>query len=83
MKVIFSESAFRQLSKLEKSIQERISEKLDFYLSQHNPLEFSEKLTDSKFGQWRYRVGDYRILFDINSDKIVILKIGHRKNIYK
>ncbi|KKR37618.1 MAG: Addiction module toxin, RelE/StbE family, partial [Parcubacteria group bacterium GW2011_GWC2_40_31] len=31
---------------------------------------------------WRYRVGDYRILFDINGDKIIILKIGHRKNIY-
>ena len=82
MKIIFSESAFRQLLKLEKIIQQRISNKLDFYISQRAPLEFSEKLTDSKFGQWRYRVGDYRILFDINSDKIIILKIGHRKNIY-
>lgn len=83
MKIIFSESAFRQLSKLEKSIQKRIIDKLDFYASQNNPLEFSEKLTESKFGQWRYRIGDYRILFDVNIGRIVILKIGHRKNIYE
>ena len=82
MKLIFSRIAFKQLSRLAPDIQNRINGKLDFYISQRAPLEFSEKLTDSKFGQWRYRVGDYRILFDINGDKIIILKIGHRKNIY-
>lgn len=83
MKIIFSENAFRQLLKLERIVQKRINSKLDFYLSQNNPLDFAERLTDYKFGDWRFRIGDYRILFDAEKDKIIILKIGHRKDSYK
>lgn len=83
MKIIFSENAFRQLSKLERIVQKRINSKLDFYLSQNNPLNFAERLTDYQFGDWRFRISDYRILFDVEKDKIIILKIGHRKDSYK
>lgn len=82
MKIIFSISAFRQLSKLNKDAQKRINDKLSFYVSQNDPLDFAERLTDYQFGGWRYRVGDYRIIFDVEKEKIFILKIGHRKNIY-
>jgi mRNA interferase RelE/StbE len=71
------------LSKLEKSVRQRIVEKLNFYLLQKDPLKFAEKLTDSHFGEWRFRIGEYRVIFDIDEDKIIILKIGHRENIYK
>lgn len=80
--VVFSSSAFRQLSKLDKNVQKRITDKLGFYLSQDDPLDFAERLTDHQFGDWRYRVGDHRVIFDAERGKIVILKIGHRKNIY-
>lgn len=83
MKIIFSENAFRQLLKLERIVQKRINSKLDFYLSQNNSLDFAERLTDYQFGDWRFRIGDYRILFDVEKDKIIILKIGHRKDSYK
>lgn len=83
MKLIFSEIAFKQLSKLVSDIQDRINNKLDFYLSQENPLYFAEKLNDYEFGEWRFRIGDYRAIFDVSGDKIIILKVGHRKNIYK
>ncbi len=83
MKIIFSHSAFKQFSKLEKAIQRRIIDKFDFYLSQKDILRFAEKLTDCQFGDWRFRIGEYRIFFDIYNDKINILKIGHRKDVYK
>lgn len=83
MEIIFSASALRQLAKLEKTIQKRINEKLDFYLFQSNPLDFAERLTDRQFGDWRFRIGDYRILFDVEKDKIIILKVGHRKDSYQ
>jgi len=82
MKLIFSEIAFRQLSKLAPDIQNKINNKLDFYLSQKNPLNFADKLNDYEFGEWRFRIGDYRVIFDVDMDKIIILKIGHRKDIY-
>jgi len=83
MELIFSRSAFRQLSSLEKTVQKRIVEKLDFYLSQKKPVKFAEKLRDSYLGEWRFRIGEYRIIFDVENNKIIILKIGHRRNIYR
>ncbi|MCB6443420.1 type II toxin-antitoxin system RelE family toxin, partial [Streptococcus salivarius] len=41
-------------------------------------------LTANRSGQWRYRVGDYRIIVEIEDTKVIVLvlEIGHRKNIY-
>ena len=83
MKLIFSEIAFKQLSKLAPDIQNRINGKLDFYLAQKDPLYFAEKLNDYEFGEWRFRIGDYRAIFDVDGEKIILLKVGHRKDIYK
>lgn len=82
MKLVFSSAAFRQLSKLERSAQKRIIEKLSHYLSQQNPLAFAEKITDPQYGEWRFRIGDYRVLFDVSGGTINVLQIGHRKDIY-
>ncbi len=83
MQLVFSEVASKQLSKLTPPIQNKISNKLDFYISQKNPLDFAERLTDYEIGDWRFRIGDYRVIFDADDDTIVILKVGHRKDIYK
>lgn len=83
MELVFARSAFRQFQKLERSAQKRINRKLYFYLSQKNPLKFAELLKDSRFGDFRFRVGDYGVLFDIKGNTIIVLKVGHRKDIYK
>jgi len=79
----FKNKAAQSLDKLPSQIRNRILIKLKFYSSQNNPLDFAERLTDYEMGDWRFRVGDYRIIFDADGDKIIILKIGHRKDIYK
>ncbi len=75
--------AAKEVDKLQPQIRDRILSKLKFYSSQNDPLSFAEKLTDHQFGDWRFRIGDYRILFDVEKDNIVILKVGHRKDSYK
>ncbi len=82
MLLIFSKSARVDLKRLHVSFQRRILRKLRFYISQKEPVAFADKLTDSRVGQWRFRIGDYRALFDVSKDKVIILKIGHRKDIY-
>ena len=52
----------------------------DFNLT---PLKHAEKLTDSQLGSYRFRVGDYRIIFDLVESEIVVLRIGHRREIYR
>ena len=49
-----------------------------------NPRIHGKALTANRSGQWRYRVGDYRILAEIQDDKLVLIfiDIGHRKDIY-
>jgi mRNA interferase RelE/StbE len=40
-------------------------------------LRYAEKLTDPKLGTFRFRIGDYRIIFDIEDNEIVVVRIGH------
>ena len=49
-----------------------------------NPRIHGKALTAKRSGQWRYRVGDYRILAEIQDDKLVLIfiDVGHRKDIY-
>ena len=49
-----------------------------------NPRQHGKALTADKSGQWRYRVGDYRLLALIEDDKIriLVLNVGHRREVY-
>ena len=75
--------ALRQLEKLPRDMQERITNKLTYYSQTDNPLFFAERLTHFSLGQYRYRVGDYRIIFDLVEQVILVIAIGHRSEIYK
>jgi mRNA interferase RelE/StbE len=50
-----------------------------------DPRQHGKSLTADRSGQWRYRVGDYRLIAEIQDSRIVILilTVGHRSNIYK
>ena len=78
--VIFDDKAIEFLEKLDKKNKERIFNKI--ISTKDDPFHFFEKLT--KRDLYKLRVGDYRVLADIskNEIKILILLIGHRKNIY-
>ena len=78
--IIFEKRAFEDLNKLEPQLKERIWNKLQ--LCKENPFRFLEHLEE--IDGFKLRVGDYRIIVDIdNSSKsIKVLKLGHRKNIY-
>ncbi|NYZ60142.1 type II toxin-antitoxin system RelE/ParE family toxin [Candidatus Micrarchaeota archaeon] len=79
--VEWSPRARQVLRSMEKDLAERIASKvMDI---QFAPYHFVEKLIGEN--AWRMRVGDYRVILDINEPekKIEVLELGHRKNIYK
>jgi len=43
----------------------------------------STRLTDPRIGTYRFRVGDYRVIFDVEGNEIIVLRVGHRREIYK
>jgi len=79
---VFKRQAFKDLKKLPKGIQNRIISKLDYYISVANPLVFADRLINYEIGQYRFRIGDYRVIFDVEDEIIIILTLGHRKEIY-
>lgn len=79
----FTQKSKRQFVGLENQLKKKILNKLDFWVKSDNPLKFAENLTNSELGEYRFRVGDYRIIFDVEGKNIVVLSIGHRKEIYK
>ena len=85
-KVLFSEEAKKQLKKLDKHISILIITWIRKNLQEcENPRQHGKPLVANRTGQWRYRIGDYRLICEIIDDEItiLILEVGHRKNIYE
>lgn len=86
-KIEFSERADRELSRLDSQNSKRILNFLTQRLSKReNPRSLGKALQGSMFGElWRYRVGDFRLVCKIEVVRVVILvvRIGHRREIYR
>ncbi len=84
--VEFSKPSIKSLEKLDYFTKRIIVEWIEKNLyGCDNPRLFGKPLKANKKGQWRYRVGDYRIIVEIRDSKLIILviTIGHRRDIYK
>lgn len=84
-RVRFTEAGKKELKKLDKSTAALIMAWIKKNLEGcPNPRQHGKGLTAIRGGQWRYRVGDYRLLAEIQEDEIIILilNIGHRRDIY-
>ncbi len=82
----FNASALKQFKKLDKSIQKKILKFLTLRISPlENPRISGKPLSYDKFGLWRYRIEDFRIVCQINDDALLILvvRVGHRKEVYE
>ncbi len=84
MKVSITKTAKKSLEKLDNNIQKRILDFLSDLETLENPRIKGKPLKGELKEYWRYRVGDYRILSKIIDNELIIMviDIGHRKNIY-
>ena len=76
----------KAFKKLDRQTQKIIKAWLDKNLMNcTDPRIYGKGLTSNRSGQWRYRVGDYRILAEIQDERLVLvlIDIGHRSRIYK
>ena len=84
-KIVFTDRAKKQLKKLDKHIASLIIGWLEKNIQGcENPRQHGKALVENKSGEWRYRIGDYRIICEIQDEKIIVLvlEVGHRKIIY-
>ena len=80
-RLVYTQRAIKDIQGLETNIKKRIGKTLKRY--EGDPLNFAEKLTNLRLGKYRFRMGDFRAIFDIEGEEIVILRGGHRKDIYR
>ena len=83
--VKFSETATRQLKKLGKQTQRDILKYLKKRIeTDDDPQRYGDPLRRSLSGLWKYRVGDYRLICEVQQEEIVVLVlvVGHRRKVY-
>ncbi len=80
--ILFESPAEKAFRKLDRSIQKRVVEKIEQL--QHNP-QLGKPLGSELSGMWSLRIGKFRVLYTIDSGKLVILvlEIEHRKRAYR
>ena len=84
-KVRFTDKALKELKKLDKYnalfIMAWIRKNLD---GCEDPRQFGKGLTANRSGKWRYRIGQFRLIADIQDNEllILVLTVGHRREVY-
>lgn len=76
----------REFKKLDRYTQRMIKSWIDKNLvGCENPRAHGKGLTANRSGQWRYRIGDYRLICLIQDDRLLILalSVGHRREVYR
>ncbi|MDR3528860.1 MAG: type II toxin-antitoxin system RelE/ParE family toxin [Rhizomicrobium sp.] len=85
--ISYTGTARKQLRKLDKQTARRILDFIDARVAgSESPREVGKALTGPLLGSfWRYRVGDYRIICEIQDGKlcVLVIEIGHRKEVYR
>ena len=82
-RLLYKKPAAKDIQKLPTQIRKRLKTKLEWFIEQKNPLDVAEPLTKPADARYRFRVGSYRVLFDVESNSIVILRLQHRREVYR
>lgn len=84
-KVEWDDRARKELRKLDQQLQKDILKYLrERITAKDNPRRFGKSLCHNKYGLWRYRVQNVRIICKIEDEEFIVLvvKVGNRKNVY-
>ena len=84
-RLVFSKKAFKDIKKLDKHTQQLIINWLEKNIDNtDNSRAKGKGLVGDKGGQWRYRIGDYRVICEILDKEVIVyaLSVGHRSEIY-
>lgn len=85
-KIEITRTAEKQIKKLDRAAQQSIIRFLrERVMPADDPHQWGKPLHGDKKGLWRYRVGDYRLICDIQEERItvLVLRVGRRKDVYR
>jgi mRNA interferase RelE/StbE len=80
-KIVLTKRVLKDIEKIDIKTKTYIGNKLKTLSD--DPIGVSKKLSNPVIGTYRFRIGDYRVIFDLEKDEVIVLRIGHRRDIYK
>ncbi len=81
--IVITKQAKRDIDDLESVVKSRLGKKLKQVSQLEDIKPVLRQLVNDKIGSYRLRIGDYRVLLDLDGKNIVILRIIHRKDVYR
>lgn len=79
-KIVFTKKARKDIEKLDVIAKKRLKKALIKFSA--DPKKYSIRLSGSRDGDYRFRIGNYRVIFDMHIDEIIILRVQHRREVY-
>jgi mRNA interferase RelE/StbE len=80
---IFSAAAKKDIQALDETVRRRIRRKLLEFEKHSNIISWLKKLADHPSAEYRLRIGDYRLLIDVEGDTVYVLRVRHRRDAYR
>jgi len=80
-RLVYTQRAVKDIHKLDQKVKSRIGRAM--LRLEIDPIGHAKRLTNFSLGTYRFRIGDYRAIFDLDGESIIILRVGHRSNIYR
>lgn len=85
--IVYTKKARKDLRAIDFSVAKRVVAKVFEYSKHRDPLKFAKRLKGTELGTYRFRIGDYRVVFDVDKNGglkiLLILAVKHRKEVYK
>ena len=81
--ILITKTARKDIDVLDSVIRKRLGKKLLHIASLDDVASVAKKPEGEMIGEYRIRVGDYRVLFDIDKKNLVIVRVQHRKDVYR
>lgn len=80
--IFYTPECVDSLKKLDRPTLRRIQHSIESRLS-GSPFEYGKPLRHSAHGLWTLRVGDWRVIYQVNKEVVWVIKVGHRREVYK
>jgi len=81
--IIFSKEAKNDIQKLDVAVKKRLKKKLEHIALSSDIASLAKRLVHFDDADYRLRIGDYRMTFDLDGDIIAVIRIRHRKDVYR
>lgn len=82
-KVVFTKEAYKDIEKVDATVKRQLYKKLLYFKILDDIKIVAKKLHNQNTGEYRLRVGNFRIIFDLDKHTMVILRFQHRKDVYR